>query len=172
MPCRKTTQTEVLERVRARLLAAIKQLQDPTCYLSLDPEPDEQVKGDLFVSLAPMGGVFDQEWLTGAGQEGCREQSGVIVSVWSRVMLDKFQSAKAALTDADRGLLPWKHRILASLTDHDLLDASGNPILTDRMQPVTSDHPKQAMYRQGMTGFSLAFSTNFIWDLSTAGIST
>lgn len=170
MTCRETTHAEVLMAVRDRLLNVFPELNPATCFLSMDPEPDIAVSHNLFLTIAPTGGVFDRDFITGAGKYGCAEESGIIVSVWSTILLDKLQQYEIALTESTRGLLAWKHKILAALTSHDLANASGDKLLMNYMKPVTSDHPKQAMYRDGRVGFSLAFETDFVWNLASAGV--
>ncbi len=167
MACRSTTQADVLLRVRDRLIARISGLTDTTCFLTLEPEPPMELKSNLFVTVCPMSGRFDDGALTGGGQEVAIEEAGVIVTIWSACKLDKAGEATAALTDTTRGVLVLKRKILQALTSHDLLDANGNKMLVDYMQPVTSDIPRASVYGETQKiGVPLAFSTNFAWDLS------
>lgn len=164
---RKTTQAEVLLRVQARLISAISSLNVSTCFLTLEPEPPMEVKGNLFLTVCPMSGQFDEGFMVGAGQAGALESAGVIVTIWSACKLDKAGEAGTALTDATRGILAVKRKVLAALTSHDLLNSSGQPMLTAYMKPVSSDVPRASVYNTDQKlGLPLAFSTEFIWDLS------
>jgi hypothetical protein len=161
-----TTQSTVLERVVARIIEAVPPLNATTCFLSLDPEPDQRLSQNLFCTVSPMGGEFDQGALAGGGFHTPFENSGVIVSVWSAMALDRPEHAAKVLNDATRGLLRIKRKLLRALTGHDLLDADGNGILIDLMAPLQAQHPRAGSSHEKLTGFSLTFSTNFEWDLS------
>ena len=165
-----TNHIAVLDAVIARLLATIDQLKPSTCFLSLDTRPSIALQSNLFVTVAPMGGIFNVGVFDGGGRDGVLEETGVIVSAFSAMRLDRMEHAAKVLSDNSRGLLIMKHRVLDALAGHDLQDFFGNSLLTSLMQPVNSGHPQEALYGEHHVGFSLAFSTPFEWDLSAGAV--
>lgn len=162
-----TTQDVVLERVAARLRATIEKLNATTCVISDETQPSEMFSHNLIVLVSPMGGTFDGGVVDGAGLEGCLESSGVIVTVWTAMNLDAPERAESRYLEANRGLMAWKKSILQALCNHDLTDTSGNQILVSRMRPVRSQHQLETTTAKGrLAGFSLLFTTEFLWNLS------
>jgi hypothetical protein len=160
-----TTQVAVLDAVIQRLIAEIPSLTPSTCFLSLDPEPTIALSSQVFVTVAPLGGQFDQGVFDGHGAFGILEHSGVLVSAWSSMRLDQNEHAAAVLSDESRGLLVLKQRILKALAGHDLQDADGNSLLTALMEPRSAQHPQRAAFGERHVGFTLAFATPFDWDI-------
>lgn len=166
---RHTNHAAVLLAVQARLLSQIKSLTPSTCFLTLEPEPSMEIKSNVFMTICPMGGQFEDGFMEGAGQHGALERTGVIVTIWSNIKLDKAGEAGAALTDATRGVLSFKRDVLLALASHDLLDSSGRALLAEYMMPVSCEMPRASVYddsKGGKVGIPLAFSTAFLWDLA------
>ena len=111
-----------------------------------------------------MSGQFDSEMFAGAGAAGTAEKSGVIVTVFSQMKLDRSDSDESMLLHESRGLLGLKKVILKALSAHSLVDHSGHQILLNLMEPMNSGHPRDDGDAVGE--FSVVFATDFVWDLS------
>ena len=158
-----TDQVTVLQAVVTRLQSQIAKLHgDNLCFLSMDPEPIGEQRQNLYATVAPMGGRFDDAISDGSGS--VNELSGVVVTVWSGMRLDRADADALMMTDAARGLLTLKQQILKALSGYALLDHSGNKILVRPMRPINAGHPQRESEAKG--SFSLSFSTDFIWNLS------
>lgn len=160
-----TDQSTILEAVVSRITATVDQFTASTCVISEQTEPVSAYEGNLLCCVSPMAGSFPEEWTAGGGAEQCFESSGVIVSVWSRIKLDRVNRTKSALLNEDRGLLPVKKAVLKSLCGHDLLDIHGNQLLASLMAPINSQHQRRSGEGK-FIGFSISFSTDFLWNLT------
>lgn len=159
-----TDHATVLQAVVDRLRYEVSELSaENLCFLSMKPTPRTDVRQNLYATVCPMGGTFDPEMFSGAGAAGICEKTGVIVTVFSQMKLDRADSDEIMLLHDARGLLKLKQRILKALSDHDLLGADGNPLLLEAMAPLSSGHPRDN--NESVGEFSLSFSTDFIWDL-------
>ena len=160
-----TDQETVLDAVVARL---IRQMNDvfraANCYQTVEPHPQFDVAHGLFCQVSPAEGRFDDPALAGGGAHTCFENAITDVTVFSRVRLDQPNRSEKVLKDASRGLLVLKRRILTALTGHDLQDADGNEILINLIAPVTATRPTFDP-REHVASVSLAFSTDFEWNL-------
>ena len=158
-----TTQIKVLEAVVKALRDAIPQLQgENTCFLSMDPEPLHEERQNLFATVCPMAGRFDDE--IHHGSDYANELSGVLITVWSGMKLDRPGGDKMMMTESARGLLSLKRLILKALNGLELKDKEGNTIVCRPMRPLNAGHPQRRDEDKG--SFSLSFATDFIWDLS------
>lgn len=166
-----TDQVTVLNAVVALLQASVVMLSgNNTCFLSMHTDPIESQRQNLYASVAPMSGQYDEGIFAGAARisgqsSGVLEQTGVIVTVFSQMRLDRPDADSKMLTDETRGLLALKRQILSALSGRQLQDADGNNILTTVMRPINASHPGRAAEETG--AFSVAFSTDFVWDLSS-----
>lgn len=165
MPC-PTTHLEVLDAVIARLLTRIPTLNPSTCFFSTNPQPSIWRNGNLFVTVAPQGGTFDQAEFNGMGRAGIVEQTGVIVTCWSAIKLDSTERDLYALRDPDRGLLGWKLKLLDALAGHKLLGLDGQELLTSYLRPTMTQYPQTAGDDGKFSGISIEFATDFNWRLS------
>lgn len=161
-----TTQVTVLERVIARIINQLPQdFGTKNCFLTLDPLPPKlRTHPQLCCTVSPMGGMY--EGVEGGGHNQVFELSGVIVGVWSAMVLDEDGHAEAVLNHQAKGLLRIKRRLLKSLAGHNLVDENGDAILISFMAPKESQHPQEMRPLREFTGFTLYFSTEFEWDLS------
>lgn len=161
-----TTQTEVLETIIGLLQAAIKEFNKPNvCFLTLQIEPQAEVRQNIFCTVCPNSGEFDQSVEGGAGDDGILEMTGVTVTAFSEINLDRKDEEISMLTHEDRGLLRLKQKILKCLAGKMLRNAAGDAILTATIAPVSSGFP--AASDSGKHGrVSVSFSTNFEWDLT------
>jgi hypothetical protein len=162
-----TSQVTVLNAVVDRLISEIPTLTESTCFLSLEAEPTIEIQSNLFVTVCPIGAGFDNSTFDGMAYDGVLENSGVIVSAWSAMRLDRNEHARAVLTDDSRGLLILKQKILKALSGIMLTDPDdGHSLLTALCQPINSNHPQRAPFGEKHVGFSLTFATPFYWDLT------
>ena len=162
-----TDQADVLTAIRDRLISQIEDLNESTCFITLEPVPPMVGSvGGEFVTVCPDNGQFADGVFEGAGEAFLEEDGGVIVSAFARIRLDRNERAEYALTEASRGLLKvWKPAILKALSGQQLTDAGGNDILDNLLQPAGFSKPKIAP-ESDLIGFSLHFNTDFDWDLS------
>lgn len=160
-----TDQATVLQAVVDRIAATVDQFGTSNCVIAEETEPIAEYEGNLLCCVSPMAGKFPEDWTIGGGAEQCHEETGVIISVWSRIQLDRKNRTKAALLKEHRGLLPIKKAVLKSLCGHDLADSDGNNLLTSLMAPLNSKHQRRTGDGK-FIGFALSFSTDFLWDLS------
>ncbi len=160
-----TDQATVLQAVVDRIQAQVPDLDaDNRCFISMKPEPRTDVRQSIYCTVCPMSGDYDQEMFAGAGADGVVEHSGVIVTVFSQMKLDRSDADASMLLHADRGLLKLKGLILKALAGHSLANSSNEMILLQPMAPINSGYPRDASENAGE--FSLSFSTDFRWDLS------
>lgn len=158
-----TDQVTVLNAVVALLKASVPELSgDNTCFLSLHTDPIENQRQNIYATVAPMSGQYDEPLFAGMGV--AVEHSGVIVTVFSQMRLDRPDGDTSMLTDQTRGLLPLKQSVLKALNGAMLQDPNSNNILLSAMRPVNSSHPSRADEKLGT--FSLAFTTDFQWNLN------
>ncbi len=158
-----TNQIAILEAVVSRLQSEVPQLQgDNTCFMSMSVEPSSEQRQTLYATVSPMGGRYDDGIFVGSGD--VNELTGVVITVWSAMKLDRPNGDKYMMTDATRGLLTLKQDILrAMIKKGPLMDSNGNIIISKPMQPINAGHPQRA--DDALGAFSLSFSTDFVWDL-------
>lgn len=160
----------MLQAVVTRLISAVNKFTDTNCFLTAEPpdEPPANVRNNVFCTVSPTNGQFDQEALIGGGFNTVFEEAGVEVVIFNAVKLDRVGHDSALMTEASRGLLVLKLAILKALSGHDLQDGSGNEILINLMAPLKSENPRSSKGKDGAVGdLSLQFSTDFEWDLIT-----
>lgn len=161
-----TKQSAVLIAIRDRLINQIAKLNDSTCFLSLRPVPPQKPGSvhNEFVTICPMDSQFNESVFEGAGAAALEENAGVIVTIFSRIKLDRNEHATQALTNATRGLLSiWKPDVLAALTEHNLTDGVSE-ILDNLLMPRSCQSPDTG--DEGLIGLSIYFDTDFDWELS------
>lgn len=162
-----TTQDVVLQRVVARLISQLSGsgFAAANCYVADPPEPPTtDMAHNLFVLVTAGSGQYPDDVHAGGGANTPFEESSVWVTIYSRIKLDRPFAADASLTNASRGLLPIKRLVLKALCGHNLLDGSGNEILTRYMAPFNCSQPGRDT--EDFAAVSLAFHTDFEWDLS------
>lgn len=161
----KTDQADVLTAIQARLKDQIPTLNDSTCFLTLRPVPPSiGSAGNEFVTICPMDSQFNEPVFDGAGEEALEENGGVIVTIFSRIRLDRNDRATQVLTNTTRGILKvLKKQVLAALTNHDLLDTDGDSILDNPLMPRSCQAPDTG--EEDLIGLSIYFDTDFDWDI-------
>lgn len=164
-----TDQWTVLEAFRDRLIEQLA-LSESTCIVSEEHDPPAKgAQHNLMLLISPGGGRYGEEQ-DGGGGNTLIERSDVTITVYSRMRLDRTGHLASATTNADRGLLVWKKKILrAILKDGDTAgwmptNADGDYILTDFPQAV--DSSKAYKVQDGCWALDVVVSADFLWDLS------
>lgn len=161
-----TDQATVLQAVVDRIRDQVPRLGAAnTCFISMKPEPRTDVRQSIYCTVCPMSGDYDQEMFAGSGAQGVIEHSGVIVTVFSQMKLDRADADEQMLLHLDRGLLRLKGQILKALAGHSLVNGLNQQLLLQPMAPLNSGYPRDAGDSAGE--FSLSFSTDFRWDLES-----
>lgn len=159
-----TTQADVLDAVVRRLIDRIDSLSDKNCFLAVLPDGSPYRPADnLFVVVSPTGGRFSL--VEGGGPSQCSEQTGVLVTIFSRFMANRHERDRDALADETRGVLTLKRQILRALTAADV-EVEGQPCLRDLLVPTESTPPDPAHGDERLVQIGLKFEFSFDWNLS------
>lgn len=170
-------QAAVLDAVVAQLigncaLPAGAQLTDKTCFITNYPELPTPATDDVMITVSPEGGTFQPELFIGGAQKQCTENSGILVSIWSRFKAERQFRDRQILCDEARGLLKIKKSVLRCLAGADLQanyppgTGGTNAFLRQWLIPTQAfapDHPKDEPY----AGLTIRFSADFDWDLTS-----
>lgn len=157
--------SDILDAVAARLISQISGYSASNCFVTLEPMPFPFPQHNQFMTVCPSDGVFDDAIIEGAGVAACAENSNVIVTCASRIMLDQVAQHRTLISDQSRGLLVTKRLILKALTAHDLIVGS-NAVLRNFIAPVKALSP--GYDREARLGWlSIVFALDFDWDLAT-----
>lgn len=168
---RPTTHVEVLLAIVAKIRANVTALsREPTCFISDSPWPGVEVESNLFCTVAPSEGQFDDGLMDGAGNLGVAEDSMVQVTVYSRIEVDQIERFEKGLTDASRGLLVIKQQILTALAGKNLdggtFRGDSSNLLHEGLRPARASHKtRDPRHADDFASFSLAFRAKFSWDL-------
>lgn len=166
------TQDQVMAAVLLKLRTDLG-LNEFTCYETEHPNLMPELTGTstVIVTVTPGDGDFPIEE---QGSPQLAENSDVHVSWYTKIQLDRQSKIKNMLHEAQRGILPWKKRILRSLlprpADHadgpnELLLPSGNRFLRDQI--FAKSYIRAGYDDQKMIAWAtLIFGLNFDWDLT------
>lgn len=163
-----TDQATVLSRVLVRMIDTIGEFNESTCFLTAQPlqEPIASVQNNLFCTVSPTSGTYDESVFVGAGEHCVIENGGIIIVVYNAMRLDRSSHDSILLTDATRGLLTLKWKIIKALAGHVLQDQEGNSILVNPMAPERAEDIRSMWERPvGLGDMALVFSTDFEWDI-------
>lgn len=165
-----TTHDSVLNAVVKKVQIEVSEFDsDSTCFLSEVATPGIEISESLFCTVSPGDTTFDDRRSHGAGSRDIVESVIVIVTVWSRILLDPLNHSARSLTDSSRGLLRFKKQILRALAGKQLyLDAPTNsvPLLVESLTAVNSVHSTARRRDDDFSSFSINFRGAFCWDLS------
>lgn len=160
-----TTPDVILTRAHARIVAACDSATDDNTYISttsteLPPNPDE-VMYELGFSptmsfTSDGGGHF-----TGAGRNAMHVSTQLSVTIHSILQADEVGRDKEYLTHADRGVIQYMTEILNALAEHDLLDSSGNELLSHPLRPSQAHIPPKDDRSRGYV--TILFDLEFDW---------
>jgi len=147
-------------------------LQESTCYEVEHPDlaPQEITQGNVIITVCPGDGSFPIEEQASVQ---LAEDSDVIVTWFTKILLDRQSRITNLLHDSERGILPWKGRILRSLLPtpasaggNELLLPNGNRFLRDQI--FVKSYHRANWDKEKMIGWaSLIFGVNFDWDLTS-----
>jgi len=155
------TQTDVLTAIATKLRSELN-LTDRTCFVSLEPYPIAIPKGgDYFVTVAPGDGVF----VEGEQYPGnCTEEWTIIVTAFSRMMLDSTDHDLKVLQETTRGLLILKAKLLEVLVGADPT-SGGNTFVRNLIFAQRAERPA-AGQDNILAWISLDFGVHFDWNLT------
>lgn len=154
----------VLTAVVARLIDQITLANAATCFLTLTPDGRPLTPGDIWITVSPRGGKFDENMIEGGGRATAWADSGFTVTVHSSVELDQMERETTWLTHATLGVLETMKDAIDALTTYDLLDGSSDEILIEPIVPDGWDEPQRVGPSRG--SISVSFLTKFKWSLS------
>lgn len=147
-------------------------LTENTCYEVEHPDlaPQEITQGSVVITVCPGDGSFPIEEQASVQ---LAEDSDVIVTWFTKISLDRQSRITNLLHDAERGILPWKARILRSLMPTPA-SAGGNRILLPsgnnfmRGEVTAKSYHRANWDKDKMIGWaSLTFGVGFDWDLTS-----
>jgi hypothetical protein len=160
-----TTQADILDAIVRRLIDQIDPLTEKTCFIGILPDGAPYRPADnLFVVVSPTGGQFPAEFVDGGGSQQLTENSGVLVTIFSRLMSQRQERDREGLASETRGLLTLKRQILRALTAHDL-EWGGQKILRSLLVPSESSPADPAREVDNLVQLSIRFEVSFDWDL-------
>lgn len=171
------TQADILIAFRDRLITDCPGLTDLSCFISDQPIPNSIPGGGYCVTVSMGDGTFDQQLFLGAGAVTLCEESQIIVTVLSQIVLDRIPQAEKAMLDEDRGLVAnWKRNILRTLLLNDPSagpeskpwePAKGDkPLCRNFPRPTHASSPGDVPGKAGWIGCQITFAVDFDWDLS------
>lgn len=161
-----TTKDEVLDRVLARLIDQVSNFNESTCFLSVNAEPVQNTRHNLYAKVSPTAGSFEEGVLIGGGVNTVFYDGGVAVTVFSDIKLDRVDHDSSLMNDESRGLFVLETKILKALAGYMLTNSDGSDILTAHMFPLNDTSPQRNQDPHKHGDFQLVFSTNFDWDMS------
>lgn len=167
-----TDQDEVLTAIVERLRSEIAEFNAPNkCFVSIDPEPEEEQRQSIFATVSPIDGEFEAGVFDGAGGHGALERSGFTVTVFSKINLDRPDEQYQALQNESRGLFSLKKKILKALLRNSTggvwtpTNASGASLLADYIAPARAGFP-MAADNSKHAKLSVTFSASWTWNLT------
>ena len=155
--------TAIVEKLRADMDDIIP--NETTCFISDVPWPDVTVHDDTFCTVCLRDGGYGEQEPTGGGSFGIIENAIFQVTFWSKLSTDQIEHSIYAMTDATRGILKLKQRVLKCLAGQQMFDGTTPLLASGCLRPVSSMHPPSRQGDADYTSFSLAFAGSFYWDL-------
>lgn len=155
----------ILTRVHARIVAACPSASNDNTYIStvsmeLPPNPDEKM-----LEISPsQSWSFEMPHFTGAGRNAMHTIGQINITVHSTLSADEVGRDKEFLTHSDHGIIKLMTEVLSALADHDLLDASGNELLSEPMRPIQAQIPPKDDRTRGFV--TISFEVRFDWYIN------
>lgn len=161
-----TTLPEVLEAVAKRLRDQLE-FGESRCFWALDRgEEPPPTAADTFLIIKPDGGTFDAGLFVGGGTEQLTDDTGLIVDLYSLLMLDRGGRDKEGLFHAAKGLYPLATRVVKALAGHDLvIDDDGNTCLRELILPAGHSQPRVMDDNRGVS-MTVTFNLSFDWNVA------
>lgn len=157
----------ILDRIVARLIDQLPEVNEANCYYLLEPIGEHlpaPSPADFVYAVAPADhGSFDAGLFDGGGQNQATVDTVITVTIWSMRDLDKLGRDQRFLGDQRLGVMPRAKLVLKALAGHDLTDDAGNQILA---QPLFPQAYHIARQERNLGSIQLGFSCRFDWDLS------
>lgn len=155
----------ILTRVHARIVAACPSATNDNTYIStvnsdLPPSPDMY----MFEISPSQTWSFEPGHFTGAGRYAMHVIGQINITVHSTLQADEFGRDKEYLTHADNGIIKLMTEVLSALADHDLLDATGNELLSHPMRPSQAHIPPKDDRARGFV--TITADVEFDWYIS------
>lgn len=167
-----TDQADVLQAIVDLLIGVgYLNLTDQTCFMTIYPELPNQPTGNYYVTVSPTDGTFPEQFQIGGGVNQCTEETGVLVTIWSQLKLDRNGRDVRMLTDDTRGLLRLKKKVLRALVTADpQVNTPGqggtNSVLRNLMLARRCAVPEHDP-KNGYGCIALLFEVVFDWDLTS-----
>jgi hypothetical protein len=165
-----TDQATVLLAAVKLLRASVEQFNSPSlCFVSDLDWPSVEVQQNVFCTVSPSDGEFDQAGIIGGANVQVLEASTLQVNVFSRIQLDRIEHAPIAFLDRQRGLLPLKKSVLKALAGRQLYgDYPTNmiPLLTKWLTPMHAKTGATKKEEDDFVFLSITFDAPFYWDLT------
>ena len=168
-----TTQMEVLQRLRDRLIDEVPAYTEANCFILDQPVPPDFPIGREVCTITPGGGSFVEPMFTGGGYTTLTENATTVITPMVRQVRDAPRTASRALLSQSDGLLERKWQILRALLadDFDLQIVDDQTALTrmllrEQLSVRAADPPGFTQVGQTqMLGLSITFNTPFDWGI-------
>jgi len=169
---RPTTQAEVLLAVAQKIRASVPLLtNESVCFVSDTPEPSVEEQSNLFATVCPADGQYDNGIIDGAGNVGVAEVSPIIVTIFSRIEVDQIEHFQQGFVDATRGLFTIKKQVLTALAGKNLdggqYNGFGSLLLMESLTPSRSRHPQSKGRGDEFASCGIVFDAKFTWELGS-----
>ena len=169
-------QGDIISRIVDRLASHVPGQSEATVLLCADTLPQTQPPGDTFIAVTINPGTFDL--FGGSGLHQVSKFCSFTVSVFSRALLDRADSEKAALVSEQYGVLAVAERNILRALLHDETDprksfnpakgpGESNMLLREQITPVGFSAPESLESDGGINylRISIEFTYAFDWDL-------
>lgn len=162
-----STLDQVLLRVIDRLIVTVAEAKSANTYIStVHDEPAPNSDENMFEVAPSENSSFDDAHMEGAGKNALHWIGSIDVMIHATAQNDQVGRDVEFLTNASRGIIGLVTKVLDSLSNHDLLDADGNQMLSQPLRPGRMSIPPK---NDRTTGYILvSFSCEFDWYMSTA----
>ena len=163
-------QAEVLGYLVRHLRRSLR-LDERRCFETLSPLLPEGFSppgGDWFITVAEGGGMFPLE---DQHPQQCMESWSILVTVYTRVKLDRSGHDQQLMVDASRGLLRLKRQVLRAVVGEDLTTDEESPD-SARSEFLRShlhvNHAQRMEYDQaaGIGWLTIELGVEYDWDLT------
>jgi hypothetical protein len=166
MPRVDTDEVTVLGAFVSLILTALPQLNSTTCFQTLLPQAAPiPPSGNYWITVSGSDSVFDEEMQDDGGDSQVMEDEEIIVTIFTRIRLDKVGYDASLLADATRGVKVIKKSILNALVNKDPTDGGGNTFLRDTIKVVRAGRPDHDA-NKGVAWMSITFRAKWDWNLS------
>lgn len=172
-----TQEHVILEAVRDRLIEIVPDFNTQNCWFDDQPVPwgNETPPFNVFCTVSPVDGHFDQEKQIGGGICNIQEYAGFSVNVGQRNEVEQPKKLDAPMVRAERSLIRYfKPMVLSAILvdgsdpanrqDWMPKDRDGNLLLTDKIRAVRSVSPKR-LENWPLLLMSIEFLAAWRWQL-------